>query len=70
MGTVIDFSETSDSLKKLNYTDKEGNDLILRNGNLVSANILDAKIKGLKVEGVIYFKDNCPLFDIANATNF
>ena len=35
----------------------------------MALSILNAKVNGQKVEGVIYFKDSCPLFDIANAKN-
>jgi len=64
--TDVDFSDVSNSLKKLKYTDKDGNELILRKDNLISAGIFDAKVNGQPVEDVIYFKDSCPLFDIAN----
>ena len=67
MGTVVDFSDASHSWKKLKYVDKDGNEFILRKDNLLSASILDAKINGQPVEGVIFFKDNLPLFQIANA---
>ena len=66
MGTVVDISGVNDSLKKLKYTDKDGNEIILRKDNLLSASIFDAKVNGQPVEGVIFFKDSCPLFDIAN----
>lgn len=52
---------------KKGYTDKAGNELFFAAENLLSAGILNAKVNGQKVEGVIYFKENSPLFDIANA---
>lgn len=66
MVPVVDFSDVKDSLKKLKYTDKDGNELILRKDNILSASIFDAKVNGQPVEGVIFFKENSPLFDIAN----
>ena len=63
--TDIDFSGVNDSLKAMKYTDKDGNELILRNDYLLSASIIDAKINGQLFDGVIFFKDSCPLFDIA-----
>ena len=67
MGTVVDFSDTADSWKKLKYVDKEGNELILRKDNLLSASIFDAKINGQPVDGVIFFKENLPLLKIADS---
>ena len=67
MGTVVDFSDAADSWKKLKYTDKEGNELIFRKDNLLSASIFDAKVNGQPVDGVIFFKQNFPLFQIADA---
>lgn len=67
MGTVVDFSGVNENLKKLKYTDKEGNELSLVADNLLSAGILNAKVNGQPTDGVIYFKDNCPLFQIADA---
>ena len=66
MGTVVDFSGVNDSLKAMKYTDKDGNEIIFKAENLLSAGILDAKVNGQHVDDVIYFKDTCPLFDIAN----
>ena len=66
MGTVVDFSDVANSLKKLKYTSKNGNHLSFKLENLLSAGVLDAKVNGQPVEDVIYFKDTCPLFDIAN----
>ncbi len=45
MGTVVDFSGINDSLKKMKYTDKEGNELSFKLENLLSAGVLDAKVK-------------------------
>ena len=67
MGTVVDFSDAAESWKKLKYTDKDGNELFFAAENLLSAGILNAKVNGQKVEGVIYFKENSPLFDIADS---
>lgn len=67
MGTVVDFSGVNDSLKEMNYADKDGNELTLRASNLLLADIIDAKINGQVMEGVIFFKANSPLFDIADA---
>ena len=67
MGTVVDFSDAVDSWKKLKYTDKEGNELILRKDNLLSASIFDAKVNGQPVDGVIFFKENLPLLKIADS---
>ena len=64
--TDVDFSGVNESLKEMKYRDKDGNEIIFRNDYLLSASIIDAKINGQPVEGVIYFKDSCPLFDIAN----
>ncbi len=67
MGTVVDFSGVNDSLKEMNYADKDGNEITLRASNLLLADIIDAKINGQVMEGVIFFKANSPLFDIADA---
>ena len=67
MSTVIDFSGVNDSLKEMKYTDKDGNQLYFRVSNLLSADIIDAKINGQVMEGVIFFKHNSPLFLIADA---
>ncbi len=67
MGTVADFSHAADSLKEMNYRDKDGNEIVLRASNLLSADIIDAKINGQIMEGVIFFKQNSPLFHIADA---
>ncbi len=64
--TDVDFSGVTDSLKEMKYTDKDGNELFFRNDSLLSATIVDAKINGQIFDGVIFFKDICPLFDIAN----
>ena len=66
MGTVVDFSGVNDSLKKLKYSDKDGNEISFKLENLLSAGVFDAKVNGQPVDDVIYFKDSCPLFDIAN----
>ena len=67
MATIVDFSSVSESLKEMNYTDNDGNTVLLRYSNLLFADIVDAKINGQVMEGVIFFKANSPLFDIANA---
>ena len=67
MSTVVDFSGVNDSLKELKYTDKNGNEITLRASNLLLADIIDAKINGQVMEGVIFFKDNSPPFQIADA---
>lgn len=69
MGTIVDFSGVTESLTELKYTDKDGNTLTLKFANLISADILDAKINGQIMEGVIFFKDNSPLFKIADIKN-
>ena len=53
----------------MKYTDKEGNEIILRSSNLLLADIIDAKINGQTMEGVILFKANATLFQIADAKN-
>ena len=50
----------------MNYRDKDGNEIILCASNLLSANIIDAKINGQVMEGVIFFKANSSFFDIAD----
>ena len=67
MSTVVDFSGVNDSLKEMKYTDKDGNEISLRASNLLLADIIDAKINGQEMEGVIFFKQNSPLFQIADA---
>lgn len=69
MATLVDFSSVAESLQEMKYTDKDGNEITLRSSNLLSADIIDAKINGQVIEGVIFFKANSPLFDIANAKN-
>ncbi len=59
--TDVDFSGVTDSLKEMKYTDKDGNELIFRNDSLLSATIVNAKINGQIFDGVIFFKDICPL---------
>ena len=67
MSTVVDFSGVNDSLKEMKYTDKDGNEITFRASNLLLADIIDAKINGQEMEGVIFFKQNSPLFQIADA---
>ena len=67
MGTVVDFSGISDSLKEMNYTDKNGNAVVFQSANLLSADILNAKVNGQEMDGVIFFKVISPLFNIADA---
>ena len=69
MGTVVDFQNLSDVLKGLHYSDKDGNFISLRSSNLISIDILDAKVNGQILNDVIFFKDNSPLFLIADAKN-
>ena len=69
MGTIVDFAGVNESLNQLHYTDKDGNKIILKKSNLLSADFLDAKINGQLMEDVIFFKANSPLFDIADAKN-
>ncbi len=45
MGTVVDFSGVNESLKKLKYTDKYGNEIYFKIENLLSASILEPKTK-------------------------
>ena len=67
MATLVDFSCVSDSLLEMNYTDNDGNSVRLKNSNLLFADIVDAKINGQEMDGVIFFKDISPLFYIADA---
>ncbi len=67
MATVVDFSGAAESLIQMKYTDKNGNEVTLKSSNLISADILDGKINGQIMKGIIFFKDNSPLFDIADA---
>ena len=69
MATLVDFSSVAESLKEMKYTDKDGNTISFHSSNLLVADIIDAKINGQDMEGVIFFKDNSPLFDIADAKN-
>ena len=69
MGTIVDFAEISKSHNELHYTDKNGDELRLKKSNLLSADILDAKVNGQALDDVIFFKANSPLFDIADAKN-
>ncbi len=69
MATIVDFSGAADLLLEMKYTDKDGNEVILKSANLLSADILDGKVNGQLLEGVIYFKSTSPLFDIADAKN-
>ena len=67
MATIVDFSSVSESLKEMNYTDQNGNTVVLKTSNLLLADVVDAKINGQVMDNVIFFKANSPLFDIANA---
>lgn len=69
MATLVDFSSVAESLKEMKYTDKDGNTISFHSSNILAADIIDAKINGQVMEGVIFFKDNSPLFDIADAKN-
>ena len=67
MGTIVDFRDVADSLDEMEYTDKDGNKVKLKVANLLFAEILDAKINGQVIDDIIFFKQNSPLFDIADA---
>lgn len=67
MAHIVDFRNFSDSFADMHYTDKDGNELKFGVESLLSAGIVDAKINGQEMDGVIYFKDSSPLFDIADA---
>ena len=67
MARIVDFRSFDASLGKMNYTDKSGNQLKFGVTSLLSAEIVDAKINGQVVEGVIYFLGDSPLFVIADA---
>lgn len=69
MGTIVDFEKIADSQNQMDYIDKFGNKLRLKKSNLLSADILDAKINGQELDDVIFFKANSPLFDIADQKN-
>ena len=56
-------------LLKLKYVDMDGNEIFLRASNLLFTDIIDAKINGKVMEGVIFFKANSPLIQIADAKN-
>ena len=51
------------------YARADGNENFLRATNLLLGDIIDAKINRQEMEGVIFFKANSPLFQIANAKN-
>lgn len=67
MAKMVDFSNFADSFGKMKYATKDGEgDFGIE--NLLSAGITpNAVINGQEMTGVIYFKDNSPLFDIADA---
>lgn len=67
MGKTVDFRQFAKSFGAMKYTDKKGNELKFGVENLLSAGIVDAVVNGQAMDGVIYFKDNSPLFDIADA---
>lgn len=67
MSKIANFSSMSETLTELNYTDKDGNELKFGYGTLLSADIVDAKINGQVMEGVIYLKGDSPLFAFADA---
>ena len=66
MAKIVDFRQFEDSYKKMSYVDKDGNEVRFRYDNLLPAAIVDAKVNGQELDGVIFFKDNSPLFDIAD----
>lgn len=67
MSKIANFSSMSETLTELNYTDKDGNELKFGYGTLLSADIVDAKINGQVMDGVIYLKGDSPLFAFADA---
>ncbi len=69
IGTIIDFSGVADSLCEMHYRDIDGNCLKFGAEALLSAGIVVTKINDQVMNGVIYFKDNSPLFDIADVKN-
>ncbi len=69
MAKTVDFRKFADSFGKMKYTTKNGDELKFGVENLLSAGIVDAVVNGQVMDGVIYFKDNSPLFDIADAKN-
>lgn len=66
MSKIVDFRKVAESFKELHYTDKDGNELKFGCETLLSAGIVDAKINGQEMDSVIYFKENSPLFDLAD----
>ena len=69
MSRIVDFSKFTEAYAQMKYTDKQGNELKFGVENLLSAGIVDAVVNGQEMEGVIYFKDQSPLFDLADAKN-
>ena len=69
MSKIVDFSKFTEAYAQMKYTDKQGNELKFGVENLLSAGIVDAVVNGQEMEGVIYFKDQSPLFDLADAKN-
>lgn len=68
MSKIANFSSMSQTLTtELNYTDKDGNELKFGCSTLLPADIIDAKINGQVMEGVIYLKGDSPLFAFAEA---
>ena len=62
MSTVVDFPRVNESMNEMNYRDKDGNEILLRVSNLLTANIIDSQINGQAMEGVIFFKANSSFF--------
>ena len=67
MGRIVNFSELSKTYTEMHYTDKNGNQLNFGCESLLSAGIVDAKVNGQVMEGVIYFKGDSPLFRMAES---
>ena len=66
---IVDFRYFKACFEQMNYTDKNGNDLKFGVEPLLPAGLVDAIVNGQEIEGAVYFKDNSPLFDIADAKN-
>lgn len=66
MAKIVDFRQFEDSYEKMSYVDKDGNEVRFRYDNLLPASIIDAKVNGQELDGVIFFKDSSPLFDISD----
>ena len=67
--TDVDLSDVAKTLKALKYTDKDGNEIIFKATYLLPADIIDAKINGQIMKGVIFFRDIPQLYHVADAKN-